>query len=74
VAKSDRRVSLAEVSERAEGVLRRAKYDEFDASAPRPSKSSRSPSSSRQVTAGFGSTISGCSSCIQRPLGRCGKS
>jgi two-component system, NtrC family, response regulator HydG len=33
VAKTDRRVSLAEVSERAEGVLRRAKYDEFDASA-----------------------------------------
>jgi two-component system, NtrC family, response regulator HydG len=33
VANGKRRVSLAEVSERAKGVLRRAKYDEFDASA-----------------------------------------
>jgi two-component system response regulator HydG len=33
VIKGRKRVSLAEVSERAERVLRRAKYDEFDASA-----------------------------------------
>ena len=68
-----RRVSLAEMSQQAMGVLRRATYDEFDAAASPTFDELTNRFSSHLAMGEFGSTINACFCCTPRRSALCVK-